>query len=270
MCVLPRARRALILFPVPRSFLRILLLALVLGRAACAAEGPAPAAARFARAWEAAATLLPTVAGAVHPDNLLPAASGTAGHQPPSIELADYANNRGADPSRYESFADAAKRIIAGETSQKQPPDATSRELRRTADAILAAVTAAEAGGMPQDAAWAAEAGDLRVLAHLARFQSHRMIAAVRYNLFKRSLKLAELVASVYDEKAALAAWREVVAAAGDRTSLQVGPGIYRETGDYWKRHLKRLEVNFRELEEQCCPPDEAVMREKVWQPVEP
>jgi hypothetical protein len=30
---------------------------------------------------------------------------------------------------------------------------------------------------------------------------------------------------------------------------------------------LKRLESNLRALEESCCPPDEAVMKEKVWTP---
>ncbi len=35
----------------------------------------------------------------------------------------------------------------------------------------------------------------------------------------------------------------------------------------HWRSVLKSLEVNLRELEEQCCPPDEAIAKEKVWAP---
>src|SRR5436853_6176930 len=35
----------------------------------------------------------------------------------------------------------------------------------------------------------------------------------------------------------------------------------------HWRNELATLEYNFKQLEEQCCPPEEAVAREKVWTP---
>jgi hypothetical protein len=35
----------------------------------------------------------------------------------------------------------------------------------------------------------------------------------------------------------------------------------------HWRDELKTLERSLKELEDQCCPPDEAVMKEKVWTP---
>ena len=36
------------------------------------------------------------------------------------------------------------------------------------------------------------------------------------------------------------------------------------------RAELKNLEASFKDLEDQCCPPDEAIMRGKVWKPVRP
>jgi hypothetical protein len=201
-----------------------------------------------------ATATLQLLAAAAHPDLFEPGRASAA--------LAEYAEQKIGDPTRHESSIEAARRVIAGGATAKRTPDQTSRELRDAADALLAAAQSIEGRAPP------AVVVDLRIVAHLARFHSHRMIAAVRFNLFKRSLKLAELVTSVYDEKAAVAAWRDLGAAAGDRGTFELSPAAAGlDLRGHWRRELRTLEFNFRELEEQCCPPDASVMKDKVWLP---
>jgi hypothetical protein len=165
--------------------------------------------------------------------------------------LARYADNPGVDPARHESTAEAARRILAGTPPAQRAIDDLIAELDATAAAIQAAVRMADAR-TPD-----ATLDDLRAKALLARFHARRAIAAVHYNLFKRGLRLAELVAATYAEKDAVAVWRELCLAAAP-------PAIAAAR----RAELPKLEASLRDLEEQCCPPDEAIMREKVWQPV--
>lgn len=215
-----------------------------------------------------ASQVLPMVVAAYQPANL-PARSW-AERQSLGWNLADYSLNAASDPARHESFVEAANRIVAEGTTTKRTPDATALVLNETADAILAAASAAEASiGRQRSKEFDATLTDVRILAQLARFHARRAISAVHYNLFKRNLRLAELVAATLQEKEVVAAWRELVAIAGDRYSpnLAMGPSAANLTG-HWRDELKKLEINLHELEEQCCPPDEAVLKEKVWQPV--
>jgi hypothetical protein len=216
-----------------------------------------------------ASQVLPMIVAAVYPYKLFPTTRGWAERQSLGANLADYANNEGTDTEQFESFAEAARRILAGGTTTKRTPDATSRWFDATADAILAAVRAAEtAAAADRSLEFAATVTDLRLLAQLARFHARRSLAAVHYNLFKRGLKLSELVAATYAERDAVAAWRELVAVAGDRYhhDLAMGARPHHLCG-HWRDELRRLEAGLKELEEQCCPPDEAILKEKVWSP---
>lgn len=160
---------------------------------------------------------------------------------PPAGSLVDYANAVARDPARYESLTNAARRILAGTPPTQQPPDRTALELHQLAESLLAST-----------------APENQIAGHQARFHARRIIAAVHYNLFKRGLRLAELVAATYAEKDAVAAWRDVVLVAtfGQHPSAAT-----------FRADLKKFETSLKELEEQCCPPDEAVMKEPVWQP---
>lgn len=157
--------------------------------------------------------------------------------------LGQYAEQRGADPDRFEPFTEAARRLATGGDSARQAPDITALHLERHARALLAAPDATAAD---------------RIAAHRARFHARRIVAAVHYNLFKRTLRLAELVAATYREKDAVAAWRDLVA---------VAESVRLPELDAFRADLKQFEASFKELEEQCCPPDDAILRERVWQP---
>ncbi|MDO8543514.1 MAG: hypothetical protein Q7S40_23995 [Opitutaceae bacterium] len=216
-----------------------------------------------------ASQVLPMIVAAVYPYSLFPTTRGWAERQSLGATLGQYAANEGTDVQQFESFADAAKRIVAGGTTPRRTPDATSRWFDATADAILAAVTKAGAvAGGTRSLEFDATVTDLRILAQLARFHARRSIAAVHYNLFKRNLQLGELLAATLQEKEAVAAWRELVAAAGDRYAFDLAMGARNHSlCGHWRDELKKLEANLKELEEQCCPPEEAVLKQKVWQP---
>jgi len=147
------------------------------------------------------------VASSCYPYAGFPMTRGWAERQSLGAALNDYAKNTGTDVQQFESFDDAAKRIIAGGTTTKRTPDATSRWLDETADAILAEVHAAEAAiGEKRGKESDSTLTDVRILAQLARFHARRSVAAVHYNLFKRGLRLAELLAATYAERDAVAA----------------------------------------------------------------
>ena len=216
-----------------------------------------------------ASQVLPMIVAAVYPYAGFPTTRGWAERQSLGAALADYAKNETSDPGLFESFAGAADRILAGGTTAKVTPDATSRWLDATADAILADVRAAEAGiGEKRGNEFDSTITDLQILAQLARFHARRSLAAVHYNLFIRGQRPAELVAATGAEKDAVAAWRELVAVAGDRYAFDLAMGArnYSLCG-HWRDELVRLEADLAKLEAQCGSPDHAAPGAGVWTP---
>jgi len=209
------------------------------------------------------------VASSCYPYGGFPTTRGWAERQSLGASLEAYSKNTGTDVQLFESFEEASRRILAGGTTAKRTPDQTARWLHETADAILASVAAAEKAISAQRGnEFDSTITDLKILAQLARFHALRSIAAVHYNLFKRGLKLSELVAATYKSREVVAAWRELVAIAGDRYAFDLAMGArnYSLCG-HWRDELVKLEQDLKDLEAQCCPPDEAVLKEKVWSP---
>lgn len=216
-----------------------------------------------------ASEVLPMIVAAVYPYKLFPTTRGWAERQSLGVNLEDYSKNEGTDTEQFENFIEAARRIVAGGITAKRTPDATSRWFDATADAILKEVSAAEATiGSKRGKEFDATVTDLKILAQLARFHARRAIGSVHYNLFKRSLKLGELYAATLEERKAVAAWRELVTVAGNRYSFDLAMGARNfSLCGHWRDELKLLEAGLKELEEQCCPPDEATLQTVVWSP---
>ncbi|MBL9203193.1 MAG: hypothetical protein JNL39_21985 [Opitutaceae bacterium] len=176
-----------------------------------------------------------------------------------ATKLADYASGPAGDPSRCESFIEAARRIVAGGAATKRTPDETIFTLDELADQIFSAASAIEARARSARTLTADIERDLvaiRTQAHIARFHARRIVAAMHYNLFLRSQRLAELVAATYAEKDAVEAWRQL-------TTLPAARGITEAR----RAELRKLEASYKDLEDQCCPPDENILKEKVWRP---
>jgi hypothetical protein len=226
-----------------------------------AAAGP-----ELETAVAAARPILPRIAAASSP--AIPEAAGNPWLSPHSFGpgIADYARNSGGDTLHFETFIDAARRIVAKGQTSKRTPDGTSRWLDAQAARIEASL--AKLGATPARPALAAAAADLRVIALFARFHARRQITAVHYNLFRRQLKLTELIAATFQERDTLKVWTELVEAAaagpepvGDETPSR------RDLLPHWREELRRLASNVKDLEDQCCPPDESLKLDDIWQP---
>src|SRR5687767_2471606 len=86
-----------------------------------AAPAPRDSAPTLESARRQAAAVLETIAGAAAPSAVANVERDSLG-----ANLAHYANNPGSDPARFESMVEAARRILAGGTTQKRAPDATA------------------------------------------------------------------------------------------------------------------------------------------------
>jgi hypothetical protein len=209
------------------------------------------------------------IVAAVYPYSAFPTTRGWAERQSLGPSLAAYAKNTGSDVQQFESFEEAARRLLAGGVTTRRTPDATSRWFDATADAILASVRAAEsAAGPRRGKEFDATVTDLKILAQLARFHARRSLAAVHYNLFLRGQRLAELYAATLEAKASVEAWRGIVTAAGDRYHFDLAMGARNHAlSGHWRDELVRLENDYKDLEGMCCPPEASWLSEKVWQP---
>lgn len=182
---------------------------------------------------------------------------GLAGGNP----LSRYAAAVTADPVRIESTAEFARRTLAGTPTARLTPEATAAFLRQQAATIIT-----HAKPDTGDGTLPGSRHDLRLIAELALFHARRTEAAIHYNLFLRGLRIAELVAATYAERDAVEHWRAIVKHA---ESAPAAGGVaadqtLRLSAD-WRGELTRLEASLRDLEEQCCPPDAAVLQERVW-----
>ena len=215
-----------------------------------------------------ASEVLPMIVAAVHPFKPLPTVPDWRRRQRLGTSLAVYADIAGGDRERFETFVAAARRIVADGSTALRSPEATSRWFDATADVMLANVRAVEAAaGNPRAPALDALLTDVEVLAHLARFHAHRILGAVHYNLFTRSLKLGELYAATLEERQAVAAWRQLVSAVGERHVAGLGARRFGLAGS-WRDELTLLETGLKDLEAQCCPPDDATLKQSIWSPL--
>lgn len=216
-----------------------------------------------------ASQVLPMIVSAVYPYSGFPTTRGWAERQTLGATLAGYAKNEGTDTELFENFADAAARIAAGGATAKRTPAATSRWFDAAADAILASVRDAEAAiGTKRGHEYDSTVTDLKILAQLARFHARRSLAAVHYNLFLRTSTKVELLAATHGEKDAITAWRELVAAAGDRYApdLAMGARNYDLSG-HWRDELPRLEAGLKELEARVAQTLDRAATQVAWSP---
>jgi hypothetical protein len=216
-----------------------------------------------------ASQVLPMIVASVYPYRLFPTTMGWPERQSLGKDLATYATNETTDIQQFESFADAARRILSGGVTTRRIPEVTSDWFDTTAEAILASVREAEsAAGEKQSKEFDATVTDLRILAQLARFHARRSLAAVHYNLFEQGGNKAELAAAAAGEAAAIAAWRELVAIAADRYALDLAMGARnRNLAGHWSDELKLLESGLQALEARLNSLDGPKAGE-VWQPI--
>jgi hypothetical protein len=83
----------------------------------------------------------------------------------------------------------------------------------------------------------------------LARYYSARLLAAVSYNLYKKTGSLRPFDDAIAEEKRAVQAWSEIVAAAGDVYSTDLAFGAH-DVGfrRHWKEEFGLVQADFEKL----------------------
>jgi len=159
--------------------------------------------------------------------------------------LAQYAGEDGSDTQQFMNVRDEAKSIVQGTDTAMRRPEQTSRWFARTADGILAEI--AQAGNGSSE--FHSTITDLKILAALARYHSWRLLAGVDYNLYKLTGDLGSFDEAVANERSALDAWKQIVAAAGDVYSQDLAFGAHAVGfSRHWKEEYQLLSRDFEQL----------------------
>ena len=211
--------------------------------------GPA-AAIHVMKSLEAGSRVLPRIVAAAYRYEYFPTTRGWAemNHQD---SLPKFAAAENSDIQQFENPRDEARSILQGTDTPMRRPQETSRWFAITADEITSELGMAEkAIGAKAGNEFLSTATDLRILAGLARYYAARLPAAVAYNVYKESGNATAFDEAIADEKRAVEAWREIVAAAGDVYNDRLAFGA-RAIGfrQHWKEELALLEEDLTALE---------------------
>ncbi|HEY5370169.1 MAG TPA: hypothetical protein VIJ75_14395 [Hanamia sp.] len=167
-------------------------------------------------------------------------------------DLAKFSKGGGTDIQQFVSFQEEAQDIIDGTDDPRTSVFQTSKYFATIADSVLRYSKLAEqAAGTNKSKEFIVTNTDLKILANLALYYSHRVIAAVNYNLFLKTNNLCALDKAIDCEKSAIASWQDIVTAAGDVYAKDLLMGVcgMNMCGD-WQTDLTQLHEEFQNLNE--------------------
>ncbi|MDA2925859.1 hypothetical protein MYX78_01280 [Acidobacteria bacterium AH-259-G07] len=165
-------------------------------------------------------------------------------------DLPDYINVRPSDTAQFLGIEEAAGFHLAGKTSPKIWPQENSRWFAKTWQEVLRLVEEAEKRiGSYKNKEFISTMIDMKVLAHLAAYHSHRLHAGLNLALFEETGDLNALDDAIRHERDAIENWQKIV---------EVTDGVYpdniimgrppRMSGS-WKTELEALKTGLAKLE---------------------
>jgi hypothetical protein len=199
-----------------------------------------------------ASQILPHIEAYVLPSSHFPNIRGWAERQIME-DLPEYVKADPSDTEQFRSFDDAAVDILEGRDSAQIPPLATSRWFARASEDVLnLAGQAGQHAGPQAGKELNSTLVDLRILGNLALYHSGRIRAGLSYALFNHTRDLNALDDAITSEKSAIAAWEEIVRAAGDvyAADLMMGLPANDESG-HWRDQIPKLQKDLASLEQQ-------------------
>jgi hypothetical protein len=208
-----------------------------------------------------ASTILPRIVAACNNYTFFPTTVGWAEKQRFG-DLQFYAKAQSSDIQQFARFDEEAKQLIEGGETAKILPSVTSVWFQKTADSLNRLIAAAQnAMGANSNKEFTSTIVDLKILSNLALYHSRRIPAAVYYCIYKRTGTAAALDSAIVHERNAIAAWRQIVTAAGDvyAPNLKFGldrvtfEGITVELSGHWKDELDSLEKDLDRLEKELA-----------------
>lgn len=211
--------------------------------------GPA-AAPSVEKGLHLASGVLPRIVASCYPYGAFPMTRGWAEKQRLG-DLPAYARAEGSDIAIFASFDEEAKLLLENGATAKTRPAETSRWFAQRASNILAqAAQAAQQAGPRPNREVDSTLTDLKILAGLAQFHARRIPAAVSYRLFERTGDPAALDDAITAERHATAAWKQLVADAGDFYAPDLMMGVRGASlCGHWRDELAALEKGCAALE---------------------
>ena len=216
-----------------------------------------------------ASWILPRIEAHCFHYNGFPLSRGWAEKQPQG-KLQQYATIVSNDIQVFASFDEEAQLLIVPETSRparqeeretaKLLPSITSVWLREVSESVNDLIRKAEnSAGRNKSNEFKSTITDLKILSNLALYHSRRIPAAISYRLFVRTNDVAALDKAIEYEKEAIAAWRQIVEAAGDFYAKNLIFSVEGHFSDplrqslrgHWSEELLYLETGLAELEQQ-------------------
>jgi hypothetical protein len=218
-------------------------------------------------ALQLASRVLPRIVAASYRYQYFPTTRGWAEMQRQD-SLPKFAGEEGSDTLQFMNARDEAKSVLEGTDTAMRRPQETSRWFGQTADGILAQVAQAEQTiGERKNKEFVSTVTDLKILAGLARYHSWRLRGAVSYNLYKESGDLNSFDEAIVNEKHAVEAWTEIVAAAGNVYNENLSFGVHAVGfSRHWKEELQLLQRDFEQLqaEREKATPREGAKRVRL------
>ena len=168
-------------------------------------------------------------------------------------DLPEYTRALPSDTQQFLSIDDAAKCQLEGKDSARIWPQQTSRWFARVSLDVLNLIVQAERQiGGHRNKEFDSTMVDMRILANLAMYHSHRANAGVSYALFKHSQDLNALDDAIAHESRAIEAWERLVEAAGNiyHSNLMMGSESAGLSG-HWSDELVKLKDGLGKLKGQ-------------------
>jgi hypothetical protein len=198
-----------------------------------------------------ASRILPRIVAYTYPYSLFPTTRGWVEKQRMG-DLTSYAAALPSDTQQFLGIAEEAHNQIVGRVSPKIRPQVSAAWFDNIAEQVLGAVAQAEAAagdGVTPGAEFQVTLTDLRILAYLARYHARRAHAGVQYALFEEAQDLNALDGAIATEAEAVAAWEELVKAAGDVYTSDLMMGLEQAgLSGHWRDELAALHRGLGEL----------------------
>jgi len=198
-----------------------------------------------------ASKILPRIVAYNYPYNLFPTTRGWVEKQRMK-DLPEYAGALPSDTQQFLSITEAAKCQLEGKDSAKIWPQQSSLWFERISNDVMDLVKQAEKLiGNNQNREFDTTIADMKILANLAMYHSHRAKAGVSYALFENGRDLNALNDAIVHESSAIKAWEKLVEAAVDiyHSNLMMGRESAGLSG-HWRDELDQLKKGLEKLKE--------------------
>ncbi len=204
------------------------------------------------QALHLAGRILPRIVAYTYPYDMFPTTRGWVEKQRMK-DLPEYAKALPSDTQQFLSIGDAAKFRLEGVDSARFLPEESSRWFAQISRDVLNLEAQAEKRiGNHRNKEFDSTIVDLKILAYLAMYHSHRPQAGVSYALFKRSGDINALDDAIEQETKAIDAWSKIVDAAGDVYNYNLMMG--RQSADlcgHWRDELVKLKNGLDEIKKE-------------------